>query len=107
MLLPKKSEWVIGDDQKLAMLPLHGMPGPVEANGKKYDAPDILPEMPSFSTLQNEDIAAIATYIRNAWGNTVDEVTSRTVGSVRFRTQGKVKPWTAQELDPLIFDIDL
>ncbi len=103
----KKSEWVIGDDQKLAMLLLHGMQGPLEVNGKKYDTPDILPEMPSFSTLQNEDIAAIATYIRNAWGNTGDEVTSRTVGSVRFRTQGKITPWTAQELDSLVFDIDL
>ncbi len=103
----KKSEWVIGDDQKLAMLLLHGMQGPVEVNGKKYDTPDILPEMPSFSTLQNEDIAAIATYIRNAWGNAGGEVTSRTVGSVRFRTQGKVTPWTATELDSLVFNIDM
>lgn len=101
------SEWVVGDDQKLAMLLLHGMQGPVEVNGKKYDAPEILPEMPSFSTLQNEDIAAIATYIRNAWGNTGGEVTSRTVGSVRFRTQGKVTPWKASELDTLNFDIDM
>ncbi len=103
----KKSEWVTGDDQKLAMLLLHGMQGPVKVNGKKYDTPDILPEMPSFSTLQNQDIAAIATYIRNAWGNSGNEVTSRTVGSVRFRTQGKVTPWTATELDTLIFDIDM
>lgn len=103
----KNSEWVTGDDQKLAMLLLHGMQGPVEVNGKKYDSPDILPEMPSFSTLQNKDIAAIATYIRNAWGNAADEITSRTVGSVRFRTQGKITPWTATELDTLIFDLDL
>ncbi len=89
------------------MLLLHGMQGPVEVNGKKYDTPDILPEMPSFSTLQNEDIAAIATYIRNAWGNAGGEVTSRTVGSVRFRTQGKVTPWTATELDSLVFNIDM
>ncbi len=103
----KESEWVTGDDQKLAMLLLHGMQGPVEVNGKKYDIPYILPEMPSFSTLQNEDIAEIATYIRNAWGNSGSEVTSGTVGRVRFRTQGKVTPWTAPELDTLIFDIDL
>lgn len=103
----KKSEWVTGDDQKLAMLLLHGMQGAVEVNGKMYDSPDILPEMPSFSTLQNEDIAALATYIRNAWGNSGNEVTSRTVGGVRFRTQGKITPWTATELDTLVFDIDM
>lgn len=103
----KKSEWVTGDDQKLAMLLLHGMQGPVTVNGITYDSPNILPEMPSFSTLQNEDIAAIGTYIRNAWGNSSGEMTSRTVGSVRFRTQGKVTPWTATELDTLVFDIDM
>lgn len=103
----KQSEWVTGDEKKLAMLLLHGMQGPVEVNGKKYNTPDILPEMPSFSTLQNEDIAAIATYIRNAWGNNESEVTSRTVGGIRFRTQGKVTPWTATELDTLIFDLEL
>ncbi len=103
----KQSEWVTGDEKKLAMLLLHGMEGPVKVNGKKYDAPDILPEMPSFSTLQNEDIAAIATYIRNAWGNTGSEVTSRTVGGIRFRTQGKVTPWIASELDTLVFDLEL
>ncbi|MEP3210576.1 MAG: c-type cytochrome [Maribacter sp.] len=103
----KQSEWVTGDEKKLAMLLLHGMQGPVEVNGKKYDSPDILPEMPSFSTLQNEEIAAIATYIRNAWGNVEPEVTSRTVGSIRFRTQGKISPWTATELDTLVFDLEL
>jgi mono/diheme cytochrome c family protein len=103
----KQSEWVTGDEKKLAMLLLHGMQGAVEVNGKKYDSPDILPEMPSFSTLQNEDIAAIATYIRNAWGNTGYEVTGRTVGGIRFRTQGKVTPWTAAELDTLVFDLEL
>lgn len=102
-----KSEWVTKDDEKLAMLLLHGMQGPIEVDGKMYDSPDILPEMPSFSTLQNEDIAAIATYIRNAWGNSGTEVTSRTVGGVRFRTQGKITPWTATELDTLVFDIDM
>lgn len=103
----RKSKWVTGDDQKLAMLLLHGMQGPVEVDGITYDTPDILPEMPSFSTLQNKDIAAIATYIRNAWGNAADEVTIRTVGSVRFRTQGKITPWTPTELDTLVFDLDL
>ncbi len=103
----RQSEWVNGDEKKLTMLLLHGMQGPIEVNGKYFDTPDILPEMPSFSTLQNEDIAAIATYIRNAWGNSGEEVTSRTVGSIRFRTQGKIMPWTATELDTLVFDLDL
>lgn len=97
------SEWVMGEDHKLAMLLLHGMEGPVRVNGKDYGKPDILPEMPSFSNMQNEDIAAIATYIRNSWGNEAPAVSAGRVGQIRFRTQGKITPWTQAELDTVTF----
>jgi len=103
----KSSEWVTGDKEKLAMILLHGMEGPVVVNGKEYGIPDILPNMPSFSTLQNEDIAAISTYIRNSWGNSAEAISNGTVGRIRFRTQGKITPWQASELDTLVFDSEL
>jgi len=103
----KQSEWVISDEQKLTMIMLHGMEGPIMVNGNEYAIPDILPSMPSFTTLQDADIAAIGTYIRNAWGHSGSEVTRRTVGSIRFRTQGKITPWKASELDTLDFDINM
>ncbi|WP_265242785.1 c-type cytochrome [Muriicola sp. Z0-33] len=100
----KNSSWVTGDQYKLAMILLHGMEGPVTVDGKLYDIPDILPSMPSFTTLQNNDIAAIATYIRNSWGNSAPEIGAGTIGRIRFRTQGKITPWKATELDTVIFD---
>lgn len=103
----KQSEWVIKEKEKLAMILLHGMEGPISVNGKEYGIPDILPSMPSFSTLQNEDIAAIATYIRNSWGNSGESLKSNIVGRIRFRTQGKITPWKAEELDTVIFDYKL
>ncbi len=102
----KNSEWVLGEDYKLAMILLHGIEGPIEVAGKRYDIPEILPNMPSFSTLQNEDIAAIATYIRNAWGHAEEPLSSSRVGNIRFRTQGHVNPWKPEELDTLIFNVD-
>ena len=63
------SDWVLGDERRLAMILLHGMEGPVEVSGKVYDAPDILPVMPSHSTMDDKAITAIMTYIRNEWGN--------------------------------------
>lgn len=103
----QNSEWVTGDKEKLAMILLHGMEGPVLVNGKEYDIPDILPNMPSFSTLQNKDIAAISTYIRNSWSNSGEAISAGTVGKIRFRTQGKITPWSATELESYIFDSDL
>lgn len=103
----KHSEWVTGDKEKLAMILLHGMEGPIVVDGKEYGIPEILPNMPSFSTLQNEDIAAISTYIRNSWGNSAEAISNGTVGKIRFRTQGKITPWSSGELDSFIFDSDL
>jgi hypothetical protein len=88
------------------MILLHGMEGPVTVLEKTYDIPDILPNMPSFSTLQDPEIAAIATYIRNAWGNSAPPIKGGRVGGIRFRTQGKLQPWKASELDTLTFTIE-
>ncbi len=94
----RESEWVLGDEKRLSLILLHGMEGPLEVNGKSYDAPEILPVMPSFSTMDNGDLAAIMTYIRREWGHTADPVSAGTVGGIRYRSQGKVTPWKAEEL---------
>lgn len=92
------SEWVLGDEVQLSLILLHGLEGPIEVAGKKYDAPEILPVMPSHSTMTDADIAAILTYIRNEWGNQAPPITGRTVSSTRHLNQGRVYPWSAAEL---------
>lgn len=95
----KGSEWVLDDEKRLALIVLHGIEGALEVAGIRYDQPEILPVMPGHSTLDDNSIAAILTYIRNAWGNEAGAVSRRTVGSTRLTTQGRVMPWTPQELD--------
>ena len=92
------SEWVLGDEIRLSLILLHGMEGPLEVAGKKYDAPEILPIMPAHSTMDDASIAAILTYIRNEWGNQAHAISGRTVSSTRHTSQGRVYPWTAPEL---------
>lgn len=99
-----QSEWVLGDERKLSLILLHGMEGPLEVNGKKYDAPDILPVMPSHSVVDDANIAAILTYIRNEWGHQAGAVARGTVGKTRVSSQGKVVPWTSEELKELALD---
>ena len=93
------SEWVLGDEKRLALILLHGIEGPIEVNGKRYDAPDILPVMPSHSTMDDSSLSSILTYIRNEWGNAGGPVSRRTVGMTRVTSQGRVVPWTVAELD--------
>ncbi|MEX2230840.1 MAG: c-type cytochrome [Cyclobacteriaceae bacterium] len=95
----KGSEWVLGDEKRLALIVLHGIEGPLEVRGKRYDKPEILPVMPGHSTLDDGTVASILTYIRNEWGNQAGAVTRRSVGTIRLTNQGRVLPWTAEELN--------
>jgi mono/diheme cytochrome c family protein len=100
------SEWVLGDEKRLSLILLHGIEGPIEVDGKKYDAPEILPVMPAHSTMDDASIAAILTYIRNEWGNQASPVSRRTVGGMRVMTQGRVYPWSAAELNQHIENLE-
>jgi mono/diheme cytochrome c family protein len=100
------SEWVLGDERRLALLVLHGIEGPIDVAGKRYDAPNILPVMPSHSTMDDAAITSILVYIRNEWGNNAGGVNRRTVGRLRHTTQGRVQPWSVQALNEHMEKID-
>ena len=99
------SDWVLGDEKRLALILLHGMEGPVKVDGKHYDVPDILPEMPAHSTMSDASISSILTYIRNEWGNHAGAVSGRVVSTTRHTTQGRVVPWTSGELDKHMLEV--
>jgi cytochrome c oxidase subunit 2 len=71
------SERVTGDKNAHIDLMLNGLRGPIIVDGKTYNG-----VMPGFGHLKDHDLAAIATYERNAWGNDAgmvspDEVKAR------------------------------
>lgn len=49
---------------------IKGLNAGVELNGQKYTQP-----MPAFGQLSDQDVAAVATYVRNSWGNKFGGVT--------------------------------
>ncbi|MBC8152346.1 MAG: c-type cytochrome [Bacteroidetes bacterium] len=98
------SDWVTGDEKRLALIVLHGMEGPVDVAGKVYDAPSILPIMPAHSTMDDATITAILMYIRNEWGNDAGPIGKKTVGTTRITSQGRVMPWKASELKKYVLE---
>lgn len=93
------SEWVTEPNPaRLIRIPLHGLTGPIEVSGQQWNG-----AMAALGgSLSNEDLAAILTYIRQAWGNDAPPVTPEEVAAVRTETASRPEdgtaPWTAQEL---------
>ena len=85
---------VLGDSGLLSRILLHGLEGPVTRDGVTWD--NAMVKAPFRS---NEDLAAVMTYIRRAWGNTADPVSPEDVAGVRRETAGRVAPWTLSELE--------
>jgi glucose/arabinose dehydrogenase/mono/diheme cytochrome c family protein len=71
---------------------LHGLTGPID--GKNYPGGIMVPMG------ANDDawIAAVATYVRNAFGNMASPVSGAEVARVRAATASRRTPWTYDEL---------
>ena len=93
-----KADWVLDSKDRLIQIALHGAHSPIYVGGQLYQSPDILSEMPPLSVLENELLASILTYIRQAWGHAFDPIDSNEVARVRAATAGRQTPWTEKEL---------
>ncbi len=89
-----QTEWVTGSVDRLTRVVLHGLDGPIEVRGNTYDG-----LMPAFGHLDDERVAAVLTYIRQAWDNDASEVTEDEVAAIRDEV-GSRGNWTADELEP-------
>lgn len=87
-----ESEWVSGSPKRLAAIVLHGLQGEINVKGQKFQG-----VMPPFKDqLKPEDIAAVATYVRNSFGNKADLVTVEAVNQVKQATASKAAPWNGE-----------
>ena len=88
------SEWVAGPSARLARIILHGVHGPITVLGKKYEL-----DMPGLGgTFDDEQIAALATYIRREWDHPFDPVDKAFVAQIRQATAQRNESWTEAEL---------
>ena len=72
-----------------------GIPARIVLNGKEGPT-GLMP--PLGAALTDEQIAAALTYIRREWGHTASPVDPATVKEVRALSNGRTRPWTAEEL---------
>lgn len=97
-----RSEWVTGDSKKLIGIILHGLTGPVKVNSKIYQAPEINGDMPGIGDnkdIVDEDIAQLASFIRQSWNNNAEKLSREEVISIRKIFAERQTPFTVSELD--------
>ncbi len=83
------SEWVNGKPELLASILLHGVQGRITVKGLAFDG-----VMPAFKDqLDDESLAAVASYARAQWGNAGAPIPAGTVASVREKTASRGTPW--------------
>lgn len=88
------SEWVNGTPETLALILLHGMQGPVEVAGQTYNG-----MMPAWKDLlKDEEIAAVATFLRQLGSNSAPPVPLEVVAALRTRHADRTTSWTSDEV---------
>src|SRR5258708_3846182 len=90
------SDWVnAAGPARLVRIVLDGFTGSVEINGQKFSNTMV----PWRDTLSDEQIAAVLTYVRQAWGNKGAPVGADNVKAIRDKTKDHAgQPWTAELL---------
>jgi mono/diheme cytochrome c family protein len=74
------SEWVTGPVSNLILIQLRGLQGPITVAGKEYHFPGGMAPM---GYQNDEQIAAVLTYIRNSFGNKASSVKPEQVAALR------------------------
>jgi mono/diheme cytochrome c family protein len=83
------SPWVVESEVRLIGILLHGIQGPIDVLGTTYNG-----LMPSWKSLSDAELAAVATYVRTTFGNTAGAVSPSTVARVRAETAARTGPWS-------------
>ena len=87
------TRWASESEERLARIVLHGLRGSITVADKEYNL-----EMPALGFFNDQDIAAILTYIRAAWGKPAGSVSQETIGKIRTQTRERIDSWTVEEL---------
>ncbi|GJM33925.1 MAG: cytochrome c [Saprospiraceae bacterium] len=92
----RQSKWVTEDEERLIKLTLKGIYGPMEVLHQEYQGK--VPMTPFEGLMNDEEIAAVLTFVRNSFGNKATVIRPEKVKTVRTAIADKVGFYTASEL---------
>ncbi|WP_374759921.1 PVC-type heme-binding CxxCH protein [Fibrella rubiginis] len=81
------TNWVTGSEDRLIKLALKGLMGPIDVVGRTY--PGQVPMTPFGGLLNDTEVAAVLTYVRNSFGNEASPISPAKVKLIRAATEHK------------------
>jgi mono/diheme cytochrome c family protein len=88
-----ESEWVLGSEQRLIRIVLHGLAGRIGVKGVTYNL-----DMPALGIFDDEQVADVLTYVRREWEHNAPPVFASTVKQIRALETRRVDSWRQREL---------
>ena len=88
--------WVTGSPELIIKIVLKGIMGPIEVAGREY--PGQVPMTPYEGMLNDTEVAAVLTYVRNSFGNQASPISPDLVKKVREEVKDKEGFWSPSEL---------
>ncbi|HEA30057.1 MAG TPA: c-type cytochrome [Leeuwenhoekiella sp.] len=93
-----KSEYLSGPAERVGLIVLHGLKGPLYINGKLYDLDQAMPGMAGNESLSNEDISDVISYVTNAFSRNSKYLAPEKIKKLRERKPEDGREFTEQEL---------
>ncbi len=87
------SKRLIGEPTLPIRIVLHGLQGPLESGGQKFNN-----IMAPLGNLTDAEVADVLTYVRQSWSNDASPVKAAEVAPVRAKYSSRATPWTVDEL---------
>lgn len=88
------SEWATGSTERMAVLILKGLAGPITVKGQPFNNV-MQPWEPALSDVK---LAQVMSFVRNSWGNSASIVTEEMAAAAREKYLGQVGPWSEAKL---------
>ena len=96
------SEYISGDPERLILVLLHGLKGPIHVNGQLYEMNAMMPGIKDTPTLTDKDINDIIIFLRNSYSFANPWIDLSLVSTLREKTKDRNDVFTEAELDQWI-----
>jgi len=96
------SDYVSGDVDRLALIMLHGLQGPIHINGKEYTFNAAMPGIAANSEISDTDILSIIIFLRNAFSTKGMNLTEDRIRELRKEVPPEGQMYTEEMLGVLI-----